>query len=216
MVQRLRPLAQCPCGGGGGAAGANGTLSLLIVAGGWLLLRWMWSRWTLQKVGVMNRIGRITVIVTLIIVVGAVIALKTSSPPATDSAAHPSALASAAIPSHSDLPRLLDLGSTSCVPCRMMIPILEELKKEYAGKMQVEFIDVWKDTAAGQRYGVEAIPTQIFFDASGKELYRHQGFIPKQDILAKCKQLGFSLDADTAAGLVAVQTTSAPVTSGAK
>jgi thioredoxin 1 len=76
----------------------------------------------------------------------------------------------------------------------MMSPILEELKKEYAGKMQVDFIDVWKDTAAGRRYGIDAIPTQIFFDASGTERYRHQGFMPKEDILAKWHELGFSLN----------------------
>jgi len=72
----------------------------------------------------------------------------------------------------------------------MMAPILEGLKKEYAGKMQVDFIDVWKDPAAGEPYRIDGIPTQIFFDASGKELYRHGGFIDKADILAKWKELG--------------------------
>ena len=75
----------------------------------------------------------------------------------------------------------------------MMAPILEELKKEYAGKMQVDFIDVWENEAAGQQYRIDGIPTQIFFDASGRELYRHEGFMPKEDILAKWKELGFSL-----------------------
>ncbi len=90
-------------------------------------------------------------------------------------------------------PRLLDLGATQCIPCKMMAPILEELKKECAGRMQVDFIDVWQNPPAGQQYGIDSIPTQIFFDASGKELYRHQGFMPKEDILAKCKELGFAL-----------------------
>jgi thioredoxin 1 len=91
------------------------------------------------------------------------------------------------------LPRLLDLGSTSCIPCRMMAPILEQLKKEQAGRLQVDFIDVWVDRAAGQKYGIRAIPCQILFDAAGKEVWRHEGFLTKDDILAKCKELGFAL-----------------------
>jgi hypothetical protein len=56
--------------------------------------------------------------------------------------------------------------------------------------MDVEFIDVWKNPDAGKAYGVEMIPTQIFFDAAGKELYRHVGFFGKADILAKWTELG--------------------------
>lgn len=88
------------------------------------------------------------------------------------------------------LPRLLDLGSTSCIPCKMMAPILEELKREMAGKLRVDFIDVWKDAEAGAKYGVESIPTQIIFDAQGKELFRHVGFYSKEDLLAKLKAVG--------------------------
>ena len=91
------------------------------------------------------------------------------------------------------LPKLLDLGAGKCIPCKMMAPILEELKKEYAGRMNVEFIDVWVNPDAGKPYGIEMIPTQIFFDASGKELFRHIGFFAKEDILAKWKELGVEL-----------------------
>lgn len=91
------------------------------------------------------------------------------------------------------LPKLLDLGADKCVPCKMMAPILEELKTEYAGRMSVEFIDVWKNKEAGKEYGVEMIPTQIFYDAAGKELFRHTGFFGKDDILAKWKELGVDL-----------------------
>jgi thioredoxin 1 len=91
------------------------------------------------------------------------------------------------------LPRLVDLGAGKCIPCKMMAPILEELKKEYAGRMNVEFIDVWVNPDAGKPYSIEMIPTQIFFDASGKELFRHTGFFGKEDILAKWKELGVEL-----------------------
>jgi thioredoxin 1 len=91
------------------------------------------------------------------------------------------------------LPKLLDLGAGKCIPCKMMFPVLDELKKEYAGKLEVEFIDVWKNPDAGKQYGIEVIPTQIFFDANGKELFRHIGFFAKADILAKWKELGVDL-----------------------
>jgi len=91
------------------------------------------------------------------------------------------------------LPKLLDLGSDSCVPCKAMVPVLDGLKKEYAGRMDVEFIDVWKNEEAGKQYNVEMIPTQIFFDADGKELFRHTGFLGKDDILAKWSELGVGI-----------------------
>ena len=91
------------------------------------------------------------------------------------------------------LPRLVDLGADQCIPCKMMTPILEALKTDYAGKLDVQFIDVWKNPDAGATYGVEVIPTQIFYSASGEELRRHTGFIGREDILATWKELGVEL-----------------------
>jgi thioredoxin 1 len=96
-------------------------------------------------------------------------------------------------PEKKPLPKLLDLGASKCIPCKMMATVLEELKKEYAGKLEVEFIDVWKNPDAAKQYGIEVIPTQIFYDAGGKELFRHIGFFAKEDILAKWKELGIEL-----------------------
>ncbi len=100
------------------------------------------------------------------------------------------------------LPKLVDLGADKCIPCKAMAPILEGLKKEYAGKMEVVFIDVWKNPDAGKQHKIQLIPTQIFFDASGKERFRHQGFMGKDDILAKWKELGVDLQGGAAAGIV--------------
>jgi thioredoxin 1 len=91
------------------------------------------------------------------------------------------------------LPKLVDLGAGKCIPCKKMAPILEELKKEYAGKMEVEFVDVWQNPDAGNKYGIRLIPTQIFYDSAGKELFRHEGFFGKEDILGKWKALGVDL-----------------------
>jgi thioredoxin 1 len=91
------------------------------------------------------------------------------------------------------LPRLVDLGASKCVPCKMMAPVLDELGKEYAGQLTVVFIDVWEKREEADRYGIRMIPTQIFYDATGKERFRHEGFMAKKDILAKWQELGVEL-----------------------
>ncbi|MCK4788628.1 MAG: thioredoxin family protein [Desulfobacteraceae bacterium] len=93
----------------------------------------------------------------------------------------------------SGLPVLLELGSQGCPPCRRMTPILNKLKAEYAGKFEIRYIDVWKNRAAGVKYGVRKIPTQIFYDRNGKEVFRHVGFYSKKDILATWIKLGVKL-----------------------
>ena len=91
------------------------------------------------------------------------------------------------------LPRLVDLGAGKCVPCKQMAPILEELRTEYAGRMEVHFIDVWQDPAAARPFSIHMIPTQIFFAADGEELARHEGFMAKDEILARWNALGVRL-----------------------
>jgi thioredoxin 1 len=90
-------------------------------------------------------------------------------------------------------PLLVDLGATKCIPCKMMAPVLEEMKKEYAGSLEVVFIDVWENNQAAKNFGIQLIPTQIFYDATGKELFRHEGFLAKEDILQKWKEYGIDL-----------------------
>jgi len=114
-----------------------------------------------------------------------------------------SGTASAAAPATSAAPtpgrpRLVDLGADKCIPCKLMAPILEELKKEYAGRLDVVFIDVWKDRDAGTPYNIRVIPTQIIYDAAGKERFRHEGFFAKQDILKKFQEFGIDLSGKAA------------------
>jgi thioredoxin 1 len=75
-----------------------------------------------------------------------------------------------------------------------MVPVLAALTTEYAGRLEVVFIDVWENRAAGKDYGLRLIPTQIFYDAAGRELFRHEGYWSKEAILAKFKELGISLN----------------------
>ena len=166
----------------------------------------------------MNKIGKIVVVAVLAIVVGMVVVAKQDKSSTANTAVKntPCICTPADFPPVSSpessaesskeikeikeggqsvekLPRLLDLGASKCIPCKLMAPILEELKKEYAGTFNVEFIDVWKNPDAGKEYKIRMIPTQIFYDASDKEMFRHEGFMSKEDILAKWKDLGVNL-----------------------
>jgi len=88
------------------------------------------------------------------------------------------------------LPRLVDLGRGTCIPCKMMAPILEELKREYEGRAVVEVIDLKEDRQAGTDYAIRVIPTQIFFDSEGNEVWRHEGFLPMDTIIAEFTEMG--------------------------
>lgn len=87
-------------------------------------------------------------------------------------------------------PTIIDLGARTCIPCKKMAPILESLSGEYRGKASVLFIDVHEDQAAAQKFRVQMIPTQIFFNAQGKEVKRHIGFMDKADIVKELKATG--------------------------
>ncbi|MDD3427423.1 MAG: thioredoxin family protein [Caldisericia bacterium] len=91
------------------------------------------------------------------------------------------------------LPKLIDLGTTSCVPCQMMIPVLEELRRDYKGKLIVEFINTAENPSKAQQYGISVIPTQIFFDKNGKEIFRHTGYFSTQEIIDVFKEKGIEL-----------------------
>ena len=144
----------------------------------------------------MSKLGKIAIVVALVAVVAVVVVMKqAASGPATDKAGLPGDGGVKAASAGAGLPRLVDLGSVSCIPCKMMAPILEGLKKEYDGRLQVEFIDVNVDGDAGRKYGIKLIPTQVFFDTTGQERFRHEGFFSKEDILAKWKELGVDLSA---------------------
>jgi thioredoxin 1 len=87
-------------------------------------------------------------------------------------------------------PAVIDLGARTCIPCRKMAPLLESLAGEYRGKASVLFIDVREDQAAAQRFRIQMIPTQIFFNAQGKEVKRHTGYMDKADIVKELKAAG--------------------------
>ncbi|MDD5207325.1 MAG: thioredoxin family protein [Desulfobacterales bacterium] len=89
-------------------------------------------------------------------------------------------------------PVLVDFGSNSCIPCRQLRPILHEIKKEQEGKLEVLVIDVYKNQNLSSEYRIQLIPTLVFFDSKGKEMFRHQGFKPKAALMEDLKKIGVS------------------------
>ena len=85
---------------------------------------------------------------------------------------------------------LIDLGAGSCIPCKMMAPVLERLEKKYRDRAAIVFIDIRKDKDPATRFGIKAIPTQIFFDPEGKEIYRHVGYMSEKNIVSQLKKMG--------------------------
>ncbi len=111
----------------------------------------------------------------------ALLALGCSSEPQPNAATEP--------PSSQPLPQFINLGADTCIPCRQMVPVREAIAAEYAGQLQVSFIDVRADRSAGEKYKIRVIPTQILLDAQGQEVFRHEGYWPKSEIVATLDQL---------------------------
>jgi thioredoxin 1 len=84
----------------------------------------------------------------------------------------------------------LELGADRCIPCKKMQPIMKEIAAAFPDRVQVIFYDVWKDSAPAEKYGIQLIPTQVFLDQKGKEIARHVGLFPKEEILELLKKHG--------------------------
>jgi thioredoxin 1 len=151
-----------------------------------------------------KQIAKIVLVAGVIAAAGIIIYTKEN--PSKAASALPAAEAKDASPiadnavAAAGVPKLVDLGADKCIPCKMMAPILDQLKKDYAGRMEIEFIDVWKNPAAGAQYGIQSIPTQIFYDASGNELRRHIGFMSREDILRTWDELAIVFPAAVPGG----------------
>ncbi|WP_028577345.1 thioredoxin family protein [Desulfomicrobium escambiense] len=85
---------------------------------------------------------------------------------------------------------MVDIGAKACIPCKMMIPVIESLSEEYEGRAGIVFIDVWKNPKEAEKFGIRAIPTQIFYDKDGKEAMRHEGYFSKEEIIKVLTKLG--------------------------
>lgn len=88
-------------------------------------------------------------------------------------------------------PKIIDFGSKQCKTCKAMEVILESLKEKHSDRFITEFVDVWmpENEVFAQSYDIQSIPTQVFLNDKGKEIYRNVGLIT-EEVLAKWKELG--------------------------
>jgi thioredoxin 1 len=161
------------------------------------------KQFTKNKKGalLMNKTGKIGIVVILVVTIITVIAIKQnkssqdSTVPGSDGQ----------IPEEykvqqltgKGIPVLVDVGADTCIPCKLMAPILKELKEELKGKIIVQFLNLNEYSGFADEYKISVMPTQIFYDASGTERFRHKGFFSKEDILSKWKELGVNLSGET-------------------
>lgn len=165
----------------------NIILLIALFTGAWLLVGWIKTLMQSKGISFMSRAVKILIVVGLVLAVGVVVALKQQG---KDAGTAGGGLTKTA----GDRPRLVDLGANKCIPCQMMKPILDELREEYKGRFDVVFIDVWENPDEAKKYGINLIPTQIFYDKDGEELFRHEGFFSKEDILAKWEERGITFE----------------------
>lgn len=85
---------------------------------------------------------------------------------------------------------MVEFGATGCIPCDMMQPILDKLRKDFPEKLNVVFVHVGEEQILASRYGIRSIPVQVFFDAQGKEVFRHVGFFAEKEVLKQLKKTG--------------------------
>ncbi len=143
----------------------------------------------------MSRIGRFLIVAALAVAVAGVLVEKHRQRAGRARAA--------ALPA-AGLPRLVELDAVDCAPCKAMASVLAGLQRECAGRLAIEVVDVRAHRDIEAAYRVRFSPTQVFTDSSGAELFRHEGFMPREDILAKWRELGYDLRAPAgAAGLLA-------------
>ena len=90
----------------------------------------------------------------------------------------------------------IELGSVRCIPCQQMQIVMKSIKAKYGKEVKVDFHDVWTDAGKpyGVKYGIEAIPTQVFLDETGKEYFRHVGYFPEEELVKVLQQKGVKLN----------------------
>jgi thioredoxin 1 len=86
----------------------------------------------------------------------------------------------------------IELGSVRCIPCRAMQPVMQAVQQKYGNQLRIIFYDVWRPEQKhyAQEYGIRLIPTQVFLDSTGKEIGRHEGFYPLDEMAAFLESQG--------------------------
>ena len=88
-------------------------------------------------------------------------------------------------------PALYEFGAGYCVSCKEMAKIMAELTASHSDQVEVRMVYVDKEEPLFKQYKIMLIPTQVFFDASGKVVDQHIGALPKEEVIKKLKELKF-------------------------
>lgn len=153
----------------------------------------------------MNQASKVVIVVVLVVAVIGVVSIKRNRSNIENGGNIAASTISKQVPTEykvenltgKGIPVLVDIGADTCIPCKLMAPILEELKEELKGKIIVQFLNLNEHPGFADEYKIKVMPTQIFYDASGEECFRHEGFFSKEDILAKWKEIGVNLSGET-------------------
>ena len=119
--------------------------------------------------------------------------VRVAEAPAVPTPVKPAAVSAPRVVVAAVKPRLLEIGSSRCMSCREMAKVLDALRASQGAKLKVDFIDVFEQPEAADRYKIALIPTQIFYDTAGKEIFRHTGYFAHDDVLAKFRELGVEM-----------------------
>ena len=90
---------------------------------------------------------------------------------------------------HSNVLILMDFTGNKCKPCKVMKTRLKKLIPEFEGKAKVVFVDVNKERKLTKEYKIRLIPTLVFIDKTGKEVYRWQGEMSEDAVKKKLQEL---------------------------
>jgi thioredoxin 1 len=140
----------------------------------------------------MKRVSLLFVFVISFIVLGSQLSCHSSKTSPSSNPEPPTGTFAKEIASYGK-PVMVDFGLESCVPCKMMIPVMEELQTKYPEDLKTIFVHVQEQQEKSKEFGIRTIPTQIFFDASGKQIDLHVGFISTEDILATFEKFGIKI-----------------------
>jgi thioredoxin 1 len=92
------------------------------------------------------------------------------------------------------LPRLVNLKTEACIHCKRLIPVLAELEQQFSDKFTVHTFDVAHNQRAGTAFGpIRTVPTLIFMNQAGRELFRFEGYLSKAEILDRWRRLGLQV-----------------------
>jgi thioredoxin 1 len=114
------------------------------------------------------------------------------------------------------VPILLEFGRGWCIPCKYMKPILEDMTKAYNGKAIVTTVDMDANKDLVRSFNIRMMPTQVFLTPDGKEFFRNEGTLEREQIAQVFQKMGVGANGQQGALPAQVPQTMVPQTQGAR